>query len=120
MSIHAVLVCDQHTYMYLKFVFFSVSYNHGVVPTTPASVCMSSQGVVFSHCHVHATSEPQCVMDASIVHVLDSDSCSSDFGTQKQRPRLVGWGPTIASTDSWVSRVYPYLFHCTARFLQCN
>ena len=32
---------------------------------------------------------------------------------------LVGRGPTIASADSWVSRVYPYLFHCAARFLQC-
>ena len=33
--------------------------------------------------------------------------------------RLVGRGPTIASADSWVSHVYPYLFLCTARFLQC-
>ena len=32
---------------------------------------------------------------------------------------LVGRGPTIASADSWVLRVYPYLFHCAARFLQC-
>ena len=32
---------------------------------------------------------------------------------------VVGQGPTIASVDSWVSRVYPYLFHCAAGFLQC-
>ena len=32
---------------------------------------------------------------------------------------LVGQGPTIASADSWVSRIYLYLFHCTAGFLQC-
>ena len=37
---------------------------------------------------MHATPEPQCVMDANIVHVLDLDT---DFGTQEEqavkRPR---------------------------------
>ena len=43
--------------------------------------------------------------------------CATEAGIPA-KPWLVGRGPTIASADSWVSRVYQYLFHCAARFLQ--
>ena len=39
------------------------------------------------------------------------DGCQIRLCLQLHVVHVIGWGPTIASTDSWVSRVYPYLFH---------
>ena len=43
---------------------------------------------------MHATPEPQCVMDVS--SVLDWDSCSSDFGTQKQEVKRASYSKHFA------------------------
>ena len=82
-------------------------YDRRVVATTPASgVC---------HCevfHMHATPEPQCVMDASIV--LDSDSWSSDFGTQEQAVKRLRYSKHFAlEVVEPLNKVTPLEFHRT-------